>query len=559
MHPTDDYPYDLGSHSCPVTTSNQAAQRWFDRGLVWTYGFNHEEAVVCFRRALDHDSDCAMAWWGIAYASGPNYNMPWELFDDRSRAEALATAFDAAQEALARIDGLSEAERQLIGALAARYPQRDPISDMTPWDHAFADAMRAAFAVCPDHRDLRSVYVESLLDLTPWQMWDMTTGEPARGAATIEAKRTLEDAFASDPNAMAHPGLLHLYIHLMEMSPTPEAALRQADVLRTLVPDAGHLVHMPTHIDVLCGDYHNVVLWNQKAVAADRKYYDREGAFNIYTGYRQHDYHFVLYGALFLGQLEPARAALAGLRETTPENMLRIKSPPMADYFESFMAMEPHVLVRFGLWEEAIALPLPEDRELYRTLTANTHYARALGHAATGNVPAALEEERAFLDACARVPETRLMHNNRVVDLLAIAKEMLRGEILYRTEDYETAFTHLRQSVALDDGLPYDEPWGWMQPARHALGALLFEQGHIAEAEQVYREDLGLIGTLPRACVHPRNVWSLKGLHDCLKKRSEASEIKHIKQQLDQALARADRRVAASCFCAQAAMRAPSP
>lgn len=558
MHETDDYPYDLGRHSCPVTTSNEAAQRWFNRGLVWTYGFNHEEAVVCFRRALDHDPDCAMAWWGIAYASGPNYNMPWELFDDRSRAEALATAYDAAQEALARSDGLSEAERQLIGALAARYPQRDPIPDMTPWDHAFADAMRAACAACPDHRDLRSVYVESLLDLTPWQMWDLKTGEPARGAATMEAKRALEDAFASDPDAMAHPGLLHLYIHLMEMSPTPEAALRQADVLRTLVPDAGHLVHMPTHIDVLCGDYHNVVLWNQKAVEADRKYYDREGAFNIYTGYRQHDYHFVLYGALFLGQLEPARAALAGLRDTTPEDMLRIKSPPMADYFESFMAMEPHLLVRFGLWEEAIALPLPEDQELYRTLTANTHYARALGHAATGNVPAALEEERAFLDACERVPETRLMHNNRVVDLLAIAKEMLRGEILYRTKDYEAAFTHLRRSVALDDGLPYDEPWGWMQPARHALGALLFEQGHVTEAEQVYREDLGLTGTLPRACVHPRNVWSLKGLYDCLKKRGEAIEIKHIKQQHDQALARADRRVAASCFCAQAAMRAPS-
>lgn len=559
MHATDDYPYDLGGHSCRVTTSSEAAQRWFDRGLVWTYGFNHEEAVVCFRRALDHDPDCAMAWWGIAYASGPNYNMPWELFDDRSRAEALATAYDATQEALARSDGVSDAERQLIGALAARYPQRAPIPDMTPWDRAFADAMRAAFAACPDHRDLRSVYVESLLDLTPWQMWDLKTGQPASGAATMEAKRTLEDAFASGPDAMAHPGLLHLYIHLMEMSPTPEAALRQADVLRTLVPDAGHLVHMPTHIDVLCGDYHNVVLWNQKAVDADRKYYDREGAFNIYTGYRQHDYHFVLYGALFLGQLEPARAALAGLRETTPEDMLRIKSPPMADYFESFMAMEPHLLVRFGLWEEAIALPLPEDQELYRTLTANTHYARALGHAATGNVAAALEEERAFLDACERVPETRLMHNNRVVDLLAIAKEMLRGEILYRTEDYEAAFTHLRRSVALDDGLPYDEPWGWMQPARHALGALLFEQGHVTEAEQVYREDLGLTGTLPRACVHPRNVWSLKGLYDCLKKRGENTEIKHIKQQLDQALARADRRVAASCFCAQAAMRAPSP
>lgn len=558
MHAHDDYPYDLGTHTCPVTTKSADAQRWFDRGLVWTYGFNHQEAVVCYRRVLEHDPDCAMAWWGIAYASGPNYNMPWELYDDRTRAEALAVAYDAAQEALARVDGLSEPERQMIGALAARYPQRTPADDMAAWDHAFADAMRGAFATCPDHPDLRSVYVESLMDLTPWKMWDLKTGQPAEGAATSEARRVLEDAFANDPRAMAHPGLLHLYIHLMEMSPTPEAALRQADVLRTLVPDAGHLVHMPTHIDVLCGDYQNVVLWNRKAVEADLKYYAREGAFNIYTGYRQHDYHFVLYGALFLGQLAPAREVLNGLRATTPEDILRIKSPPMADYFESFMAMEPHVLVRFGLWQDAIALPLPEDQDLYRTLTAFTHYARALGHAATGNVPAALEEERAFLAACQRVPDTRLMHNNRVVDLLAVAKEMLRGEILYRTADYEAAFTHLRRSVELDDALPYDEPWGWMQPARHALGALLFEQGHVADAEQVYREDLGLAGDLPRACVHPGNVWSLKGLHDCLKKRGEDIEIKHIKQQLDQALARADRRVAASCFCAQAAMRAAS-
>ncbi len=551
---TDDYPYDLGTHSCPVSTANPSAQRWFDRGLIWTYGFNHEEAVVCFRRALDHDPDCAMAWWGIAYASGPNYNMPWELYDDAGRAEALATAYDAAQEALARREGLSAAETILINALAARYPQRDLASDMNRWDHDFADAMRAGLAACPDHPDLRSVFVESLLDLTPWQMWDLKTGQPADGAATREAQDALEDAFANDPRAMRHPGLLHLYVHLMEMSPTPERALPQADVLRTLVPDAGHLVHMPTHIDVLCGDYYNVVLWNQKAVEADLKYYAREGAFNIYSGYRQHNYHFVIYGALFLGQLAPARAALEGLRETTPEKLLRITSPPMADYFESFMAMEPHLLVRFGLWQEAIALPLPDDPELYCTLTAFTRYARALGHAATGDVPAALEEERAFVAACQRVPETRLMHNNRVVDLLAIAAEMLRGEILYRTGDHEAAFAHLRRSVMLDDTLPYDEPWGWMQPARHALGALLFEQGRTQEAEAVYRADLGLGGDLPRACVHPDNVWSLKGLHDCLKARGETAEIIQVRQKLDHALARADRRVAASCFCAQAAM-----
>ncbi|MFW8593031.1 hypothetical protein [Cribrihabitans neustonicus] len=549
------YGYNLGSYTCPVTTTSPDTQFWFDRGLIWTYGYNHDEAIACFRRALAHDPRCAMAHWGIAYAAGPNYNLPWALRDDKGRADALAVAYDATQAALACLeDGCTEAEIQLIRALTARYPQRTPAADMHGWDHAFADAMRAAFAACPDHLDLRTVYAESLLNLTPWQMWDLKRGTPAEGAATLEARNVLEDAMQAAPGAMQHPGILHLYVHLMEMSPTPEKALKAADVLRTLVPDAGHLVHMPTHIDVLCGDYHGVVHWNQKAVEADLKYYARESAFNIYTGYRLHNYHFVIYGALFLGQIEPALRANKAMWETTPEAMLRIESPPMADYFESYLAMLPHILVRFGRWEEAMALELPADTDLYRTLSANTHYARAIAFAATGRVAEAEAEEARFLEAMARVPESRLLHNNRVVDLLEIAAEMLRGEIEYRKGNFDTAFDHLRRSAELDDSLPYDEPWGWMQPARHALGALLFEQGRSKEAEAVYRADLGLDSTLPRASIHPGNVWSLKGLHDCLKARGKHVEIKHIQQKLDLALARADRAVGASCFCAQAAM-----
>ncbi|WP_027258856.1 tetratricopeptide repeat protein [Leisingera aquimarina] len=549
------YDYDLGSHSCPVTAASPEAQIWFDRGLIWTYGYNHEEAVRCFKQALGYDPGCAMAHWGVAYATGPNYNLPWNLRDGKGRAEDLAEAYDAAQAALACLVGCTEVERQLILALQARYPQREAAEDMHIWDYAFADAMRAAFTACPDHLDLRTVYAESLLNLTPWKMWDLKTGKPAAGAATVEAQDVLEWAMRNDPRAMQHPGLLHLYVHLMEMSPTPEKALKAADVLRTLVSDAGHLVHMPTHIDVLCGDYHNVVHWNQKAIEADLKYYQRKGAFNIYTGYRQHNYHFVIFGAMFLGQIEPALQANQGILDTTPEQMLRIESPPMADYFESYMAMHPHILVRFGRWEEAIALELPEDPELYCTLAANTHYARAIGFAATGRVAEAEAEEQLFLAAKARVPDTRMMHNNSVADLLEIATEMLRGEIEYRKGNFDAAFAHLRRSAELDDNLPYDEPWGWMQPTRHALGALLFEQGQVEEAEAVYRADLGLDGTLPRASVHPDNIWSLKGLHDCLKSRGEPIEIRHIKQNLDLALSRADRAVGASCFCAQAAMK----
>lgn len=548
------YPYDLGNYSCQVSTTSPTAQRWFDRGLIWTYGYNHQEAISCFRKAIAHDPDCAMAYWGLSYAAGPNYNMPWELHDTTGRADALATAYDASQTAFSKTDGCTPVEILLIQALRARYPQRDLDENMQAWDLDFSVAMRSAFASQPNNLDLRTIFVESLLNLTPWKMWDLKAGIPAQGAATQEAQQVLEQAMEQNTAAMTHPGLLHLYVHLMEMSPTPEKALKAADVLRRLVPDAGHLVHMPTHIDVLCGNYHDVVLWNEEAIKADLKYFEREGAYNIYTGYRQHDYHFVIYGALFLGQMEPALRANQGLWETTPEEMLRIESPPMADYFESYMAMHPHILIRFGRWEEAIALELPEDKKLYCTLVATTHYARAIGYAATNQVAAAEAEEQLFLAAKKRVPDTRLMHNNRVVDLLEIAAEMLRGEIEYRKENYDLAYAHLRQSVALDDNLPYDEPWGWMQPTRHALGALLFEQGHIAEAEAVYRADLGLDDSLPRASIHPDNVWSLKGLFDCLKARSEEVEIRHIKQKLDLAQSRSDG-VFASCGCAQVAMQ----
>ncbi|SEO29297.1 hypothetical protein SAMN04490248_103194 [Salinihabitans flavidus] len=546
--------YDLGTHSCSVTTGSEQAQLWFDRGLIWTYGYNHAEAVTCFQRALEHDRQCAMAHWGVAYASGPNYNMPWKIFDEAGRAAALAAAYDATQAALTCLDGVSAEEAALIRALPARYPQREPIADMSAWDDDFADAMRAVFAAHPHHRDLRAVFAEALLNRTPWNMWDLASGQPAQGASTIECQTILEKALETDPEAMRHPGLLHLYIHLMEMSPTPEKALRAGDALRELVPDAGHLVHMPTHIDVLCGQYHDVVYWNRKAVEADLKYYEREGALNIYTGYRQHNYHFIIYGALFLGQIEPAREALREIVETTPEDMLRIESPPMADYFEAFLAMEPHVLIRFGRWEEATRLPLPDDPELYCTQVAHVHYARGVAHAALGHVAQAEAEERLFHAARARVPHTRLLHNNRVVDLLEIAADMLRGEIAYRKGEYEAAFAALRRSVARDDALPYDEPWGWMQPARHALGALLFEQGRVPEAEAVYREDLGLGGQLSRATVHPDNIWSLKGLHDCLEARGEETEIVQVAQRLALAQARADRVARASCACAQAAM-----
>ena len=547
--------FDLGGHSFPVTTQSAEAQTWFDRGLLWTYGYNHEEAVMCFERAIDADPKCAMAYWGAGYAAGPNYNMPWDLFDYNGRAEAARAGFDNARKALDLIDDVTGWEAALIQALPARYPQSDPLEPeaMKAWDADFADAMRDGFAAHPESHEVRTVFTEALLNLTPWKMWDLPSGKPAAGARTVEAQTVLEEALEGDPSAMHHPGLLHLYVHLMEMSPFPEKALKAGDALRRLVPNAGHLIHMPTHIDVLCGHYQNVVDWNEAAIDADLKFYEKRGALNIYTGYRLHNYHFVIYGAMFLGQFEVAMRAVQGMAETTPEEMLRIESPPMADYFESYLSFGPHVLVRFGRWREATQLELPDDPELSCTQVAHVHYARAVGHAALGEVDAALTEESLYHAAAARVPESRTLHNNTVVALLAVGSEMLRGEILYRQAKYDEAYAALRRAITLEDTLSYDEPWGWMQPVRHALGALLLEQGHTQEAEAVFREDLGLGGQLTRATVHPDNVWALKGLHQCLEARGETVEIVQVRQRLDLAHARADGAIAAACFCAQAA------
>src|SRR3954447_12748034 len=548
-----DYPYDVGRYARTVTTTSADAQRWFDRGLNWCFGYHHEEAVACFEKTLEADPNCAMAHWGVGYAAGPNYNFPWELMDPAGRAAALARAHDAAHAAVACAGGVTAPERALIEALPARYPQRDPIDDQVPWNDAFAVAMRIAHRAHPEDLDLRCFYVEAILNRTPWRMWDLNTGQPAAGAGTIEAREVLESAFRELPGAMSHPGLLHLHVHLMEMSPYPESALVTGDRLRELTPDMGHLVHMPTHIDIQCGHYRDAMHWNQKAIIADRKFYDRAGPMNFYPGYRVHDYHFAAYGAMFLGQYAPAVAAADELIETMPEEALRITSPPMADFFESYVSIRQHVLIRFGKWHEIVAQELPADRELYCNTTAMIHYAKGVAHAALGEVPAAEAEQALFREAEKRVPKPRYLHNVPCVQLLAVAEEMLAGEIAYRRGEYEAAFTRLRAAIALEDALPYDEPWGWMQPIRHALGALLLEQGRAAEAESVYREDLGLGRTLPRAQIHPDNLWALRGLLNCLQRRGEVAEAALIRQRVDFAAARADQPVSVSCFCAREA------
>jgi tetratricopeptide (TPR) repeat protein len=353
--------YDIGTYSRPISTASKEAQLWFDRGLAWTYAYNHEEAIACFQKALASDPHCAMAHWGTAYCIGPNYNKPWDTFEEDEKPDCIALAQASIDAATTLLDRVTPVERALIEAIPARYPASSDIENFSPWNDAFADAMRKVYATHSHDLDVCALFAEAIMNRTPWQLWDLPTGKPAEGANTLEAIEVLDRAFDTLPGAWEHAGLLHMYIHLMEMSPHPERALRHGDALSTLIPDAGHLLHMPTHIDVLCGDYMNVVLRNDAAIVADRKFLEREGPDNFYSVYRAHNYHFKIYGAMFLGQPTAALEAAEELISTLPTESLR----PMADWFEGFIPMKQHVLIRFGRWQDILDQALPEDEELY--------------------------------------------------------------------------------------------------------------------------------------------------------------------------------------------------
>ncbi len=546
----DDY-YDLGSYSRKVSTRSAAAQTWFDRGLNWLYAFNQEDAEVCFRNAVDADSGCAMAWWGLAYSIGPYYNWPWEKFDATALGPALRGSYDAARTALGLRDGVSGPERALIDAMARRSPSPSRPTDFQDWIEDYACAMREAYHAWPHDLDVATLFADAVMSRTPWKLWNLRTGLPAEGASTLEARAVLESALrqVEKDGAPPHPGLLHFYIHLLEMSPFPERALQAGDQLYGLVPDAGHLHHMPTHIDFQCGHYHNVVFRNASALVADRKHVAREGGLNLYAYSRVHNAHFMLYGAMFLGQSRTSMEAADEIVASLPEALLRIESPPMADVLEGYVGMKMHALIRFGKWQEIIEERLPTDTELYCATVALGLYAKAVAYAATGDIPAAVEHREHFEAARERVPQSRLLFNNTCRDVLAIASEMVCGEIDYRKGNHTAAFGHLRNAVALEDNLPYDEPWGWMQPTRHALGALLLEQDEVEQAEAVYRSDLGFDPEVIRARRHPENVWALHGLHESLIRQGKEHEASMIAPRLDLALARADVTIESSCYC----------
>ena len=512
---------DLGTYRRDVTTVSPAARSYFDQALKLYYGFNHAAAIRSFEHAARLDPSFAMAYWGEALAWGPHINNP--VMDEA----ASRAAHTAIQRATALQAGASATERSLIAALARRYAWPAP-ADRRELDDAYAEAMRAAWRAHPDDIDAGALFAEALMDLRPWDLW---TPDGAPRPETPEVLATLETVLERAPN---HPGANHFYIHAVEASPDPGRAVAAADRLRDLVPAAGHLVHMPAHIYIRVGRYADASEANRRAIAADLRYVAGAGRKGFYNIYRAHNYHFLAYSAMFEGRRSEAMQAARDMLEEIPLEAVR----EMPDLLDGFLAVPVHVMVRFGLWEELLAEPKPPAD--LKVTTASWHYGRTVALAAVGRVDEAARSLAELERAYANVPESAYIGNNTARVVLEVALPMAEGELEYRRGNVDRAFELLREAVRRDDTLKYDEPWGWMQPVRHALGALLLEQGRVAEAEAVYREDL-------RA--HPDNGWALLGLAECLRKRNAAAEATAVEARLAAAWARSDVRPMVSCYC----------
>jgi hypothetical protein len=546
--PSDPY-YDLGTFSLAVSTRSPEAAAWFNRALLWTYCFNHDEAIICYHQAAAHDGDLAMAYWGLSFCSGPNYNKTWRLFDQQDRLRAIRDCYFYSQKALQKSGNATPWERSLIQALASRYPDNDPARDLAACDRAYADAMRKVWKYFGQSDfDITTLFADALMNVAPRKLFNTADGQPIPSSPVFEVRELLENTLRM-PGVEKHPGPAHMYIHLMEMSSTPEAALPAADMIRNLVPDTGHTYHMPAHIDVLVGDYRRAVEYNLKATIADDKFFRQSGCLTFYSYYRLHDYHSLIYAAMLGGMSKAALSATDRMEATITEDLLRVDMPALANWMEFFKSVRVHVYIRFGMWDELKRLKPLEDKHLYCVTNVMRHYGKAIAHAATGEVDEADREHELFKQAATFVPPTRLDFPNKITDILHVASAMLDGEIEYRRGNYKMSFDKLRDAIALEDDIPFAEPWGWMLPARHPYAALSLEQGYVEQAATAYAEDLGLIPTPKRSHQHPNNVWALHGYHECLVRLGRDAEANIIKQQLRLAAAQADIEITSSCFC----------
>ncbi|KAK2764266.1 hypothetical protein FQN54_008958 [Arachnomyces sp. PD_36] len=489
-----------------------------------------------------------MALWGTAYSAGPNYNKAWRFFDKKDLRNSIKRANDSLAHASKLAVRTTPLEQALIKAISARFPPTDNIpNDLGPFDRAYASAMRPVYQAFSSDPDVAALFADSLMCMTPRGLWDLDTGKPT-GKHTIEAREVIE-AGLKQADGRNHPALCHLYIHLLEMSPFPELALPAADRLRHLVPDASHMLHMPTHIDAAVGDYRRAIDSNHEAIIADDKYFAEERGSTMYVAYRVHYICAKLYAAMMSGRFADAMSAAEKLEQVIDAKLLSIKSPPMADFTESFLGSRAHVLVRFGRWQDILHLKIPTDK-VYCVTIASILYARGLAFSALGRIEDAEAVRKEFEIARAAVPISRLNSIPcKEVDVLRVASSMLYGELEYRKGNYDIAFSSLRKAIELEDGLAYSDPPPWMQPVRHALGGLLLEQNRVEEAEAAFREDLGLAKDFPRRRARLNNVWGLHGLRECFVRSGKVEDALFIQPSYDIALASADVPVTASCYC----------
>lgn len=509
----------MGDLHFPISTDVPLAQRYFDQGLVLAYGFNHAEAERSFREAARRDPDCAICWWGAALVLGPNINAPMNPNDVARAWSALRTARE-----LAGRDGVSERERAYIEALAKRYAEEPP-EDRSALDLAYAGAMREVARRFPDDLDAQVLFAEALMDTMPWDYWNQDgTAKPA----TEEALAALDGVIARDPD---HPGANHLKIHAVEVH-YPERGLESARNLADAVPGAGHLVHMPSHIYLNLGMYHEATAANLRAVASDRDYLVQCHAQGLYpVAYASHNLHFLWAAATQEGRSELAidtAEKIAARLEGEYASELRGETAGSAQHF---WITPLFARVRFGRWDEVLAEPEPP---------ADFHYPRGVWHYAQGLAltrEGRLEEARGHLEGLTGAiaePELEGMtfwDMNLLTDLLGVAKHMLAGEIAAAAGDYETAIRELEAGVAAEDALNYDDPPDWHHPVRQVLGAVLLAAGRPADAEHVYREDLER---------QPHNGWSLYGLHAALAARGETAEAAAVAERFAEAWRHAD-------------------
>ncbi len=528
--PQEDVPAlrdDLGDHHHPVTTDVPDAQAYFDQGVRLTYAFQHDEAVRSFRAATRLDPACAMCWWGIAWASGPNINAAMD-------SAGGARAYEAVRRTLDHLDAITDRERAYVRAMAERYGP-DPTGGRAGRDSAYARAMGQVADRWPSDDDAQVLAAEALMLLSPWDYWveSEADGDPEPGPGTRELLRRLRTVM--DRNER-HAGACHFYIHAVEAA-YPERALPCAGRIADLMPGAGHVVHMPAHVYIRVGRYAEAVEANLRAIRADESQEVGDRGQTVYTlAYHPHNYHFRSYAASMAGRREVAMRAARTLAEKVDRSMMR---EPGFAALQHYLVTPLRVMVRFGRWGEILEEPSPPEDLLYPRGT--WRYARAVAHARAGR-PAEAERELEALRRIQAEPslqEQAVWDLNATADLLGVAVKVVEGEIAAERDDHAAAIEALREGVRRESELVYDEPPPWHLPVRHVLGAVLLEAGRAAEAEAVYRRALERF---------PENGWCLHGLAESLQAQGREDEARDARDRLAEAWRSADVELTGSRF-----------